>query len=285
MNSDKIVVIENLAKTYKGGWGAQPVRALKGISLEIVRGEVFGLLGPNGSGKTTTIKILLGLLFPTSGRCTIFGAPPDDVATKRRIGFLPEESYLYRFLNARETLDFYGSLSGVPRKERRERAEKLIESVGLTEAAGRPLRGYSKGMARRIGLAASLIGDPELVILDEPTSGLDPIGTREIKDLIIDLRKQGKTVLLCSHLLADVEDVCDRIAILAKGEVAASGSVGELLTSSDRIELLIDEMNDEEIGRVAAFVQGMNKQFYGTTKPRRKLEDLFLEVVAEHHGK
>ena len=282
MDDTTVISIRKLVKVFKGGIGIPAVTALKGISLDVERGEVFGLLGPNGSGKTTTIKILLGLLFPTAGKCRVFSRPPHDVAVKRRIGFLPEESYLYRFLNARETLDFYGALSGLGRAERRRRAEELIEKVGLAEAAKRPLKWYSKGMARRIGLAAALIGDPELVILDEPTSGLDPIGTREIKDLILEMKREGKTVLLSSHLLADVEDVCDRIAILAKGEVAAEGKVGDLLRRADRFELVVESMSREEVDELIRFLEERQKKVLEATHPRRRLEDLFLEVVARH---
>ena len=285
MQKDAVISIKELVKIYKGGFGSQPVKALRGISFDIFRGEVFGLLGPNGSGKTTTIKILLGLIFPTSGKCSIFGYPPSNVEMKKRIGFLPEESYLYRFLNAYETLDFYGSLSGMPKKLRRNRAEELIELVGLKDAAKRPLKGFSKGMSRRIGLAAALISDPELIILDEPTSGLDPIGTREIKDLVISLKDQGRTVLLCSHLLADVEDVCDRIAILSKGNLAKEGTVADLLQRSDRFELIMEGMNEEEIQALTSHVEKMGKEIHSATHPRRKLENLFLEVVAKQADK
>jgi ABC-2 type transport system ATP-binding protein len=283
MPENQVIEISNLTKVYKAGFGVKPVKALDDVTCDIRTGEVFGLLGPNGSGKTTTIKILLGLLFPTSGTCSIFGKPPSDVAVKARLGFLPEESYLYRFLNAQETLDFYGALSGISRAERRKRAESLIEKVGLSEAAKRPLREYSKGMARRIGLATCLIGDPELVILDEPTSGLDPIGTREIKDLILELKSRGRTVLLSSHLLADVEDVCDRIMILAKGKRAALGAVSELLARSDRLEMVFSAMSPEEIEDLKKYIEARGNRVIAIGKQRRKLEDLFLEVVSEHN--
>ena len=195
-NAPEVIVrTRNLQKIYRDFWGRQKVRALKSLDLEIHRGEVFGLLGPNGSGKTTTIKLLLGLLFPTEGEVTVFGKPATDVAKNARIGYLPEESYLYRFLNAEETLDFYGRLFDISTEQRRQRTDELIRMVGLNWARHRQLKEYSKGMARRIGVAQSLINDPELVILDEPTTGLDPIGTREMKDLIINLRDEhGKTV-------------------------------------------------------------------------------------------
>ena len=225
MQSDVIVETRNLTKVYRDFWGRQKVRALKALDLEIRRGEIFGLLGPNGSGKTTTIKLILGLLFPTSGQALVFGKDATDVRKNERIGYLPEESYLYKFLNAEETLDFYGRLFDMPRAVRRQRVADLIEMVGLEWAKRRQLKEYSKGMTRRIGLAQALINDPELIVLDEPTTGLDPIGTHEMKEMIVDLRKKGKTVLMCSHLLADVQDVCDRIAILYQGELKELGRV------------------------------------------------------------
>ncbi|MEE8169404.1 MAG: ABC transporter ATP-binding protein, partial [Phycisphaerae bacterium] len=232
MTSDQrhlVVECTSLTKVFKDFWGRDKVLAVDRLDLEVRPGEVFGLLGPNGSGKSTTIKILLGLLYPTSGRGRVFGRPPTDTAIKARIGFMPEESYLYRFLNARETLDYYGRLFNLDRTERRKRTSQLIEMVGLKKAARRPVGQYSKGMARRIGLAQALINDPDLLILDEPTTGLDPIGARQIKDVIVELKKRGKTVLLSSHLLADVEDVCDRVSILYGGRVQAMGTVRELL--------------------------------------------------------
>ena len=197
------------------------------------RGEIFGLLGPNGSGKTTTIKLLLGLLFATEGEALIFNESTTNVAKNERIGYLPEESYLYKFLNAEETLQFYGRLFKISRGERNKRVGQLIDMVGLTSAKHRQLREYSKGMQRRIGLAQALINNPELILLDEPTSGLDPIGTSEIKQLIRDLREQGKTIVLSGHLLADMQDICDRIAILHRGELKEIGRVSDLLTVQD----------------------------------------------------
>ena len=227
--SDVVVETRNLSKVYRDFWGRSKKTALKPLDLDVRRGEIFGLLGPNGAGKTTTLKLLLGLIFPTSGEALVFGRAATDVSKNERIGYLPEESYLYKFLDAEETLDFYGRLFGLDPEERRQRAATLIEMVGLTRDRKRQLREYSKGMTRRIGVAQALINDPELVILDEPTSGLDPIGTREMKDLIIDLKARGKTVIMCSHLLADVEDVCDRIAVLHQGELKELGRVEDLL--------------------------------------------------------
>src|SRR6266702_6784569 len=197
MAQDVIIETRKLTKVYRDFWGRKKKTALNALNLEIRRGEIFGLLGPNGSGKTTTIKLLLGLLFPTSGQALVFGKDASEVTKNERIGYLPEESYLYKFLNAEETLDFYGRLFDMPASVRKQRVDELIDMVGLNWARRRQLREYSKGMTRRIGLAQALINDPELILLDEPTSGLDPIGTREMKDLILRLKKQGKTVILC----------------------------------------------------------------------------------------
>src|SRR3954462_5070547 len=236
--SDEIVLqTRALTKVYRDFWGRQKVRALKGLDLEVHRGEVFGLLGPNGSGKKTTIKLLLGLLFPTEGEALVFGTSASDVAKNEKIGYLPEESYLYRFLTAEETLDFYGRLFDMPADVRRQRAEALLDKVGLARDKKRVLREYSKGMRQRIGLAQALINEPELVILDEPTSGLDPPGTRWMKDLIVNLRNQGKTIIMCSHRLEDVQDICDRVAILSEGELQKLDSVRNLLEDVQRVEL------------------------------------------------
>src|SRR5438270_584174 len=237
MAQEVIVETRRLTKIYRDFWGRQKKRALNALDLQIHRGEIFGLLGPNGSGKTTTIKLLLGLLFPTDGEALVFGQPAAQVTKNERIGYLPEESYLYKFLNAEETLDFYGRLFNMPAALRQERAQRLIEMVGLAADKKRILKEYSKGMRQRIGLAQALINNPELVILDEPTSGLDPLGTRWMKDLIISLRDQGKTVLMCSHRLEDVQDICDRIAILYDGELQELGEVKTLLKDEQRIEL------------------------------------------------
>src|SRR5438477_5304356 len=237
MVQDVIVETRKLTKVYRDFWGRQKKIALRALNLTINRGEIFGLLGPNGSGKTTAIKLLLGLLFPTEGDALVFNESAATVKKNERIGYLPEESYLYRFLNAEETLDFYGRLVNLTPEVRRKRAADLIEKVGLANDKRRILKEYSKGMRQRIGLAQALINDPEFVILDEPTSGLDPLGTRWMKDLIIDLRDQGKTVLMCSHRLEDVQDICDRIAILYDGELQELGEVKTLLKDEQRIEM------------------------------------------------
>lgn len=280
-SSDSDIVIEtrNLSKVYRDFWGRPKVRALKALDLEVRRGEIFGLLGPNGSGKSTTIKLLLGLLFPTGGQALVFGKDASEVSKNERIGYLPEESYLYRFLNAEETLDFYGRLFDMPSDVRRQRIEKLIDMVGLKWARRRQLREYSKGMARRIGLAQALINDPELIMLDEPTSGLDPIGTREMKDLIIELKKQGKTVLMSSHLLADVQDVCDRIAILHQGELKELGRVDSLLSVKGVTQIQVSQLSDAATEEVKQVLARHQAQLMSIDHPTTTLEELFLNIV------
>src|SRR2546422_7850005 len=217
-----VVSVRGLTKVFKDFWNRPKARAVDSVDFDVRRGEVFGLLGPNGSGKSTTVKLLLGLLYPTKGHIEVFGHSPRHVATKSRIGYLPEESYLYRYLNSRETLDFFGNLFSLSGRERDQRAEQLLDMVGLSQTRTRAVGEFSKGMQRRIGLAQALINDPDLVILDEPTSGLDPIGCREVKDLILALAARGKTVILSSHLLSDVEDVCDRVVMYYGGEKNAT---------------------------------------------------------------
>jgi len=283
VTADHEVVIEtrNLTKVYRDFWGRQKVRALKALDLVVRRGEIFGLLGPNGSGKTTTIKLLLGLLFPTSGQALVFGRQATDVTKNERIGYLPEESYLYRFLNAEETLNFYGRLFDMPRAVRRQRAADLIEMVGLDWAKRRPLKEYSKGMTRRIGLAQALINDPDLILLDEPTTGLDPIGTREMKDLILRLRDQGKTILMCSHLLADVQDVCDRIAILYQGELKELGRVDSLLKVRDVTEIRAEGLDGGAREEIEEVIRRHNGKLLSMGNPTTTLEELFLKIIRE----
>ena len=281
-SNESVIEVRNLSKVYRDFWGRPKVRALNALSLDIKKGEVFGLLGPNGSGKTTTLKLLLGLLFPTEGEITILGKPAADVSKNERIGYLPEESYLYRFLNAHETLDFYGRLFKMPANVRKERAEKLLDMVKLApQARRRQLKEYSKGMARRIGVAQALINDPDLVMLDEPTSGLDPLGNRDMKDLILDLKKQGKTVLMCSHLLADVQDVCDRIAILYGGELKVMGRVDELLKAQDETQILSSKLSPEAIKDIEAVIKKHGGNVLKVDQPTANLEDLFLKTVQE----
>ena len=282
-NQTSVIQTAGLTKVFKDFWHRSRVVAVDRLDLDIHQGEVFGLMGPNGSGKSTTIKMLLGLLYPTRGRIMILGRSPTDVAVKSRIGYLPEESYLYRFLNARETLDFYARLFQIPRQERRQRVDQLLEMVGLAREARRRVGEFSKGMARRIGLAQALINDPDLLILDEPTTGLDPIGTREIKDLIVFLNKEKrKTVLLCSHLLGDVEDVCQRVAVLYGGKRQSMGDIRALLSQENLTQITTDRLSDDAIARIRTLVEvEERKQVISVSTPSDKLETFFLRIVRE----
>jgi ABC-2 type transport system ATP-binding protein len=279
---DVVISVRGLTKVFKDFWGRPKARAVDNVSFEVKRGEVFGLLGPNGSGKSTTVKLLLGLLHPTRGHIEVFGRSPRHVATKSRIGYLPEESYLYRYLDSAETLKFFGSLFDISPHERNKRTEQLLEMVGLTNVRSRVVGEFSKGMQRRIGLAQALINDPDLVILDEPTSGLDPIGCREVKDLILALANRGKTVILSSHLLADVEDVCDRVVIYYGGKIQAIGALKELLATPDTIRITAPVLPRETLERVLETIRrdaGADK--VKVDNPTENLENYFLKVVQQ----
>ncbi len=277
-----VVAVQQLTKIFKDFWMRDRARAVSNLTFEIYPQEIFGLLGPNGSGKSTTIKMLLGLLRPTSGRVSVFDKPASDVNIKKRIGYLPEESYLYGFLNARETLDYYGKLFEIEYKTRQRRIDQLLDMIGLTGAQYRPVREYSKGMQRRIGIAQALINDPDFLILDEPTTGLDPIGTRQIKDLIIELGRRGKTILLSSHLLADVEDCVDRLIILYGGQKRAEGTCDSLLTTETMTTIETDALDDETVAEIDKLIRarsGGAKSIARVAKPRQSLEELFLDIV------
>ncbi len=280
---DGVLRLIDVTKVFRDFWGRERVKALDDLNLTVNRGEVFGLLGPNGSGKTTTVRIVLGLLFPTRGVVQLFNRAPTNVEVKKRVGYMPEDSHLYPYLNAEETLDFFGRLFGLGPGERHRRAEALIDMVGLKRARRRPVGEYSKGMARRIGLAQSLINDPDMLILDEPTTGLDPVGSREMKDLILTLKERGKTIFLCSHLLADVEEVCDRICILYGGKQRAMGSVADLLTAEDRTQIRTPRLEEETLARVLALIREVagEESDVEVSAPTRRLEELFLQVVEE----
>jgi len=273
------VKTEGLTKVYKDFWKRKSVSALTNLNLEIKHGEIFGLLGPNGSGKTTTVKLLLGFLHPTRGKSWLLDEPSGHVKTKNKIGFLPEESYLYKFLTAEEILDFYGKLFNLSRKERQKRIDELIHIVGLHPYRKRLLSKYSKGMLRRIGLAQAIINDPELIILDEPTSGLDPLGRREIKELIRTLNQQGKTILLSSHLLSDVQSICNRIAILNNGVLQVTGKVNELLSRSDVTEFLVKNLSDSDLESVKEFIRGKNGEVISMHPHLSTLEELFVNII------
>ncbi|QDU72758.1 ABC transporter ATP-binding protein [Mucisphaera calidilacus] len=286
--SDNQAVIRclDLTKTFKDFWLRDRVRAVDAIDLDVFRGEVFGLLGPNGSGKSTTIKMILGLLRPTSGQIAVLGKHPEDVSVKRHIGYLPEESYLYRFLTARETLEYYARLFGLNGRQRKTRVDTLLELVGLTHAERRPVGEFSKGMQRKIGLAQALVNDPEILILDEPTTGMDPIATADVKKILLTLKSRGKTVILCSHLLADVESVCDRVSIMFGGRVRAEGPVNELLTDSGKTTLETAHLSESEVQAVEEALRSRGKALDAVRQPRTSLEDLFLDIVkqAEREG-
>src|SRR6478609_9032850 len=278
--SENIIVVRGLTKIFKDFWGRPKARAVDNVDFEVRRGEVFGLLGPNGSGKSTTVKMLLGLLYLTKGHIEVFGNSPRHVQTKARIGYLPEESYLYRYLNSRETLDFFGNLFHLEKGDRDKRAEQLLEMVGLSQTSTRSVGEFSKGMQRRIGLAQALINDPDLVILDEPTAGLDPIGCREIKDLIIALAKRGKTVILSSHLLSDVEDVCDRVVIYYGGKIQALGTLKELLATPDAVRITSPVLPRETMERVLEIIRkDVDASNVRIDTPTQNLESYFLGVV------
>ena len=278
--SDLVVSAVGLVKEFRDFWNRPKAKAVNDLDFEVREGEVLGLLGPNGSGKSTTVKMLLGLLYPTAGRLTVFGKSPRDVDTKRLIGYLPEESYLYKYLTAYETLDFFGSLFNLSALERRKRAEQLLEMVGLSHAKNRPVGEFSKGMTRRIGLAQAMINDPALLILDEPTSGLDPLGCREVKDLIHLFKKRGKTVIVTSHLLSDIEDVCDRVIILYGGQIRAQGTLNELLTISGTDRITTPQLKPEIMEKVLAILRSqLTEEEFRIDHPRMSLEEFFLDVV------
>ncbi len=280
MNAQPVIQAVGLTKVFRDFWRRARVRAVNDLDFDVQPGEVYGLLGPNGSGKSTTIKMILGLLYPTRGRVSVFGRPPEDVRIKARIGYLPEESYLYRFLNARETLDYYGTLFRLDRRNRRRRTEELLEMVGLRSAARRPVGEYSKGMARRIGLAQALINDPDLLILDEPTSGLDPLGSKLVKDIIVRLGKvYRKTILLSSHLLADVEEVCDRVTILYGGRVQESGKLEDVLSRHDMVQMTCERLSPETLAEIERLVAAREGKELAVSTPRDRLESLFLRIV------
>jgi ABC-2 type transport system ATP-binding protein len=252
--SENVIELKGVCKTFRDFWLRPTVKAVDGLSLSVHRGEVFGLLGPNGSGKSTTIKMILGLLRPDSGGVELFSMPPQSSAARAKIGYLPELSYLHPFLTASETLMYYAGLCGLPRREAKLRTRQLLEMVGLEEVSGRAVGGFSKGMARRVALASSLIGRPELLILDEPTSGLDPVSTKEVKTLVRALADGGMTILTTSHLLADAEDICQRVMIVNRGKCVAEGSIGELGTSLE--EFFLAKVGDARDFKLAEFLKG-----------------------------
>jgi ABC-2 type transport system ATP-binding protein len=274
------VRIENLTKIFPVPLRRQRVTAVRNISFEVRPGEVYGLLGPNGSGKSTTLKILLGLVTPNQGRAMIFGQDSRDYHSRRDVGFLPENPYFYKFLTAAETLRFYGKVCGMGGAILNKRIDELIHLVGLEDARDRRIGGFSKGMLQRIGLAQALIQDPRLVVLDEPTAGVDPAGSHQIRDLILDLKKRGKTVLLTSHLLEQVQEICDRVGIMARGEMIREGALADLVSVKNQTEFVIENATPEIRSQIEHLLQNSPAKLLSTRQPQRSLESVFLELTA-----
>jgi ABC-2 type transport system ATP-binding protein len=276
------VQIKGLTKVFRLPFKQEKVVAVDDLSLQVSAGEVYGLIGPNGSGKSTTMKVLLGLISPSAGKASIFGLDSGDTASRGSVGFLPENPYFYKYLTGSETLAFYGKLCGLSRKEIRERSDELLEMVDLTGARDRRLGGYSKGMLQRIGLAQALVGDPRLVVLDEPTAGVDPAGSRKIRDLVLELKGRGITVILSSHLLEQVQEVCDEVGIIFNGRLVREGKLNDLIAIEDQSEIVLQNATPQLLDRIAALVQEEDgAQLLRCGNPRTTLERLFLQEINE----
>ena len=275
------VSIRGLTKIYRLPLRRQKVIAVKDLSLEVQEGEIYGLLGPNGSGKSTTLKVLLGLATPTRGESKIFGEDSQDYRSHRSVGFLPENPYFYKFLTGEETLRFYGNICALRGQQLESRIEELFSLVGLQEARHRRVGGYSKGMLQRIGLAQALIQDPRLIVLDEPTVGLDPVGSRQIRDLILELKKRGKTVLLTSHLLEQVQEVCDRMGIMSRGSMVREGKLAELVTVEGQTEYVVQDATADLEEKIAALANASGAKLTETRQARLTLERVFLEATRQ----
>jgi ABC-2 type transport system ATP-binding protein len=273
--------ISELTKIYSAPMRRQKIVAVKDLSLEVQEGEVYGLLGPNGSGKSTTLKVLLGLATPTRGESRIFGESSRDYRSHRVVGFLPENPYFYKFLTAEETLRFYGKICSLRGRQLDSRIAELLSLVGLEEARHRRLGGYSKGMLQRIGLAQALIQDPRLIVLDEPTAGVDPVGSRQIRDLILELKQRGKSVLLTSHLLEQVQEVCDRVGIMSRGSLVREGKLADLVTVQGQMEYLVRDAPAELEEKIAALATASGAKLLQTRKARLTLESVFLEATRQ----
>ncbi|MEN3941067.1 ABC transporter ATP-binding protein [Prosthecobacter sp. SYSU 5D2] len=276
------VTVENLTKVFKGGLGKKAFVAVQDLSLEVKSGEVYGLIGPNGSGKSTTMKAILGLLAPTRGRTTIFGRSSTEVASRTEVGFLPENPYFYKHLNGMETLLFYGRLCSMGGKELKDRAREMLALTGLEDAADRRVAGYSKGMLQRLGLAQALLHRPRLIVLDEPTAGVDPAGSRKIRDLVLGFKKEGITVLVTSHLLEQMQEVCDRVGIMAHGKMMREGRVDELIAVENHTELVLEDASPELLAEITRLVERSGQaKLIRSGHPRTTLERLFLEATEE----
>ncbi|WP_009961176.1 ABC transporter ATP-binding protein [Verrucomicrobium spinosum] len=277
------VTVENLTKVFKSGFTKKPLLAVKQLSFEVSAGEVYGLIGPNGCGKSTTMKVMLGLLKATQGRATIFGRDSEEVASRQDVGFLPENPYFYKHLSGRETLNFYGRLCGLRGAELKDRTEAMLELTGLTHAAERRVGGYSKGMLQRVGLGQALIHEPRLLILDEPTAGVDPVGSRRIRDLILELKQRGITIVVTSHLLEQMQEVCDRVGIMSNGRMVSEGKLEDLISVENQTELILQDAPPELLARIRTLVQeaGGKSQLVSEGKPRTTLEKLFLQSTTQ----
>jgi ABC-2 type transport system ATP-binding protein len=280
--SDPAVAVRGLTKIYPIPFQRKAVVAVRDLDLTVQAGEVYGLLGPNGSGKSTTLKIILGLVRPTRGQAEIFGRDSSTVESRESVGFLPENPYFYNYLSGEETLRFFGRLCRLHGSALEKRVDELLDLVGLTNARARRLKTYSKGMLQRIGLAQALINEPKLVVLDEPTAGVDPAGSRQIRDLIADLKRRGITVLLSSHLLTQVQEICDRVGILANGVLVREGRLGELLAVEDQTEVILEKASDELLQQIDALAKSANAKVIARRKSTTTLERLFLDATSEH---
>ncbi|MFT6862927.1 MAG: ABC-2 type transport system ATP-binding protein [Akkermansiaceae bacterium] len=277
MSDAAAVEVKNLVKDFKGAFNGGKVHAVKDVSLRIAPGEVYGLIGPNGSGKSTTMKAVLGLVAPTSGSCAIFGRNSLKVDSRMEVGFLPENPYFYKHLTAAETVRFYGKLCGMRGRKLKERIEELLELVGLQDARNRRLKGFSKGMLQRIGLAQAMVQDPRLLVLDEPTAGVDPTGSREIRDLILELKNRGVTVFLCSHLLEQVQQICDRVGIIHQGVLVNEGRLDDLISLENRTELILENASADLLEQIQSLVDVTHEsKVVSSGNARTTLEDLFL---------
>lgn len=280
------VEISRLTKDFRIGVRGVKLRAVDDVSFSVAPGEIFGLLGPNGSGKSTTLKIMLGLFRPTSGTCRLFGRESTDAAARRDVGFLPEAPYFYGWLSGRELVRFYAKLAGVPAKRLDAAVEEALEITGMTAAASRRVKTYSKGMLQRIGVAQAIVHDPRLVILDEPTAGIDPIGSAEIGECILGMKRRGKTVLLCSHLLGQVENICDRIAIMDKGRLVVAGTLDAVLTRRDRTTLTLsgaEGLSEADFAELRAFLRARGAEIESVAHPRMSLEKFFVSNFSKEN--
>ncbi|MBR4309634.1 MAG: ABC transporter ATP-binding protein [Akkermansia sp.] len=270
------VEIESLHKSFPGHWGKGGVYAVKGVSLQIPQGTVYGLIGPNGSGKSTIMKALVGLLSPDAGSCRVFGQPATAASNRKEIGFLPENPYFYKFLTGEETVRFYGKLCGLQGKALKERTQEMLELAGLKDAAHRRLGGYSKGMLQRVGLAQALVQRPRLLVLDEPTAGVDPIGSRAIRDIILNLKEQGMTVFLCSHLLEQVQEICDNVGILYQGCMIAAGSMESITRDLSTTEVSLRNPSPELLEKIQALA---GDSWLAAAPARNSLESVFIRGI------